>query len=74
MDPTGDFPLHKSRYYAFYLLEREEIERLKWIESEKAGHDIGYDRAHFLWMFRHRHLWMESVKESGIYEKLVIKF
>ncbi len=32
---------------------RREIERHKWIESEKAGYDIGWDRASLDWMLRH---------------------
>ena len=30
-------------------LEREEILRHKWIESEKAGYDIGFERALLDW-------------------------
>ena len=32
---------------------RREIERHKWIESEKAGYDIGWERASLDWMLRH---------------------
>ena len=35
----------------------EEIKRHKWIESEKAGHDIG-DRAAFEWLERHYEEWL----------------
>lgn len=31
---------------------RKEIERHKWFESEKAGYDIGWDRAAVDWMIR----------------------
>jgi hypothetical protein len=34
-----------SAFYKEFLAEREEILRHKWIESEKAGHDIGFERA-----------------------------
>ncbi len=34
-----------------------EIERHKWIESEKAGHDIGGNRAALDWMRRHYEHW-----------------
>lgn len=36
-----------------------EIERHKWIESEKAGHDIGGNRAALDWMRRHYEHWKQ---------------
>lgn len=33
---------------------KQEILRHKWYESEKAGHDIGWDRAALDWMIRFR--------------------
>ena len=32
-----------SVLYKEFLAEREEILRHKWIESEKAGYDIGFE-------------------------------
>jgi len=32
---------------------KDEILRHKWIESEKAGYDIGWDRAAVDWMIKH---------------------
>jgi hypothetical protein len=37
----------------------EEINRHRWIESEKAGHDIGFDRASSDWLDRFSNAWME---------------
>jgi len=37
---------------------REEILRHKWIESERAGVDIGFDRALVDWAIFHQHDWM----------------
>ena len=34
-----------SVLYKEFLAEREEILRHKWLESEKAGHDIGFEKA-----------------------------
>jgi hypothetical protein len=34
--------LKNSTLYREFQAEREEILRHKWIESEKAGHDIGF--------------------------------
>jgi hypothetical protein len=32
---------------------KKQISLHKWYESEKAGHDIGWDRATVDWMIRH---------------------
>ena len=37
----------------------EEINRHLWIESEKAGHDIGFDQAREDWLKRFSKTWME---------------
>jgi hypothetical protein len=37
--------------------ERDEIDRLKWIESEKVGYDIGFENALRIWQRHHRDLW-----------------
>ncbi len=48
-----------SMLYKEFLAEREEILRHKWIESEKAGHDIGFEKALLDWIVRHRATWRE---------------
>ena len=37
----------------------EEIKRHLWIESEKAGYDIGYDRAAEDWLNRFSDAWVD---------------
>lgn len=37
----------------------EEINRHRWIESEKAGYDIGFDRASGDWLERFSRAWMD---------------
>lgn len=39
---------------------RKEINDYLWIESEKAGHDIGYDRAANEWMQKFAPDWMKA--------------
>ena len=53
-----------SALYREFLAEREEILRHKWIESEKAGHDIGFERALVDWIMNHRSHWRRSRKDS----------
>lgn len=35
----------------------EEINRFKWLESEKAGYDIGEKQAARLWIRQYYHAW-----------------
>ena len=53
----GDDPLKNSSLYREFQAEREEILKHKWIESEKAGHDIGFERALTDWIVKHRAKW-----------------
>ena len=52
-----DNMFHKSALYQEFLAERAEILRHKWIESEKAGHDIGFEKALLDWIVKHRAGW-----------------
>jgi hypothetical protein len=52
-----DEPLRQSTLYQDFLAEREEILKHKWLESEKAGHDIGFEWALIDWTLRHRSGW-----------------
>ncbi|MGC8991753.1 MAG: hypothetical protein ACP5MD_16685 [Verrucomicrobiia bacterium] len=44
--------------YQEFLAERAEILKHKWIESEKAGYDIGFERALSDWLANHRNGWL----------------
>ncbi len=52
-----------SSLYREFLAEREEILRHKWLESEKAGHDIGFERALLDWIVKHRSNWRKSRRQ-----------
>jgi hypothetical protein len=52
--------LKNSTLYREFLAERDEILRHKWIESEKLGRDIGFERALLDWMLKHRTPWRQS--------------
>ncbi|MFZ4682815.1 MAG: hypothetical protein ACOYMS_09950 [Terrimicrobiaceae bacterium] len=49
-----------SVLYKEFLAEREEILRHKWIESEKAGRDIGFERALLDWIVKYRSGWRDE--------------
>jgi hypothetical protein len=56
--PADNHDLVKeSLLYKEFLAEREEILRHKWIESEKAGHDVGFEKALLDWIVKHRSSW-----------------
>ncbi len=50
--------LAQSSLYQEFLAERDEILKHKWIESEKAGYDIGFERALTDWIVKHRAAWL----------------
>ncbi len=51
-----------STLYQEFLAEREEILKLKWIESQKAQEDIGFEKALLTWVRLHRKDWREHRK------------
>ena len=61
---TEEPSLRHSNIYREFLAEREEIMKHKWIESEKAGCDIGYDRALLDWIINHREKWRSSYRKT----------
>ena len=62
---TGSDLLRSSSLYREFQAEREEILKHKWIESEKAGHDIGFERALTDWIIKHRSKWRRSRQAPG---------
>lgn len=57
--------VRNSSLYREFLAEREEILRHKWIESEKAGYDIGFEKALLDWVMRYRGGWRDSRGRVG---------
>jgi len=57
---TGSDLVKRSSFYREFQAEREEILRHKWIESEKAGHDIGFEHALTDWIIKHRTKWRKA--------------
>jgi hypothetical protein len=57
--------LKNSSLYREFQAEREEILKHKWIESEKAGRDIGFERALTDWIIKHRSKWRKSRQHAA---------
>ena len=47
----------QSSLYQEFLAERAEILKHKWLESERLGYDIGFERALLDWIRKHRECW-----------------
>ena len=59
----------ESALYKEFLAERAEILKHKWIESEKAGKDIGFERDLLDWIVKHRSNWRERRRKEARTEK-----
>ncbi len=63
-DDQRDF-LKRSSLYKEFLAEKDEILKHKWIESERLGYDIGFERALLDWIRNHRDEWRKSRRGNG---------
>jgi hypothetical protein len=52
-----------SSVYQYYQKELNEVLKHKWIISEKAGRDVGFNAALTDWIRHHREAWRESIKK-----------
>lgn len=64
-DQQSSSLLKRSNLYREFQAEREEILKHKWIESEKAGEDIGFERALIDWVVKHRSKWRKGRQEQN---------
>ncbi len=58
-EEPDDLSDERSLYQEF-LAEREEILKHKWIQSEEAGNDIGFEAALVDWTVNHRAEWKKE--------------
>ena len=61
----GDDLLRNSTLYREFQAERDEILKHKWIESEKAGYDIGFEHALTEWIIKHRSRWRKHRHDAA---------
>jgi hypothetical protein len=54
----------QSSLYQEFLAEREEILKHKWLESERLGYDIGFERALLDWIRKHREGWRAARRQT----------
>ena len=54
------FCMQSTNLYQKFMELKNEIEKHKWIESEKQGDDIGFEKALTDWMDKHRIGWVTN--------------
>ena len=60
MNINESFHIHDLLLYKDVVAQKEEVMRHKWLESEKAGRDIGYDAALIDWVMKHKSKWKKA--------------
>ncbi len=50
--------MKNANLYQKFMELKKEIEKHKWIESEKRGSDIGFEQALVEWVTKHRNGWV----------------
>ena len=63
-DPSSREFVKRSNVYQEFLAEREEILKHKWLESERLGYDIGFERALLDWLRKHREGWRAARRQQ----------
>lgn len=57
MSSDGMVRLSDTALYKHFLKMREEVLKHKWIESEKAHHDVGFEYALVDWIVNYKNSW-----------------
>jgi hypothetical protein len=64
VDPSSREFVKQSTLYQEFLAEREEILKHKWLESERLGYDVGFERALLDWIRKHREGWRAARRQQ----------
>jgi hypothetical protein len=56
--------VHESLLFRRLASMRQDVDDHKWFESERAGHDIGYDQALMGWLVKHARNWRQHHRDS----------
>jgi len=52
--------IQKTSLYREHLALKEEVNKHKWYESERAGHDIGFHKALIDWTMKFKTTWLQA--------------
>lgn len=61
--PSGGFTW--AQHLDMLGIERDEINRVKWLESERLGYDCGIEYAIWVWETTERKKWLKRIRESS---------
>ncbi|HMO52494.1 MAG TPA: DUF4032 domain-containing protein [Kiritimatiellia bacterium] len=64
-DPRSNEWLENTRLFQYWASMKQDILLHKWYESERAGHDVGWERASTSWMIHHRRRFDASHRPSA---------
>jgi hypothetical protein len=64
--PSVDNLVRQSLLYREFQAEHQEILRHKWFESEKQGHDIGFELAQVDWRIKHGSKWRKAWQQNRV--------
>ena len=53
--------VEETSIYKEYLALREEVNKHKWYESERAGHDVGFTQALIDWTLKFKSKWQKDL-------------
>ena len=67
MQSGQHFSVKDTNLFKFHELEKKEIEKIRWLESEKEGSDIGEFRTNWVWWAYYRNSWVKGLRQSGIF-------
>ena len=56
--------VEKTSIYQEFLAMKEEIYKHKWYESERAGHDIGFQKAVIDWTLKFKSKWLKERRKT----------
>lgn len=63
-DSKTDTSAQKTSLYQEFLAERDEIMRHKWVMSETASGDVGFEAALVDWTINHRENWKKEYQKA----------
>ena len=63
---SAEHLLKRSLLYQEFQAEHEEIVRHKWYESEKRGHDIGFELAQVDWRIKYGSKWRKEWQQKRL--------
>ncbi len=57
--------IKNTSLYREYLAMKEEINKHKWYESERAGYDVGFAQALIDWTIKFKTKWLSERKNKN---------